>query len=446
MCAESCVGLEEVLRASPDGLAVFAAAPGGTGSAELIVEYLNPVAAVWLNTHVREAVGAELCRVGAGGNEPLAELATEVIGTGRPRRLRVHRPVPGGGERVGEVGLAPLGERRVIATVRDVGHLVADEVLLSDAYERTAAAQATLRAAVDAISDSVAVYDVERDSRGEVRALCLVQVNASGTRGLGAATPEVLVGRDLREIYPRAVETGLWAAVLTGVASKSTQVFRLREVDPSGACTGLWDNTIAPAGTDRVVITWRDVTDVERRERQLVEAKDRARFAATHDSLTGLANRTLLRERLSEALAGSSMRQRVAVVYLDLDDFKQVNDRFGHGVGDALLRAIGSRLVLLSRSGDTVARLGGDEFVVVLRDLLPTWEPSGFVARARVPLERPLVLPRAALQPRASLGVAIAPGEGRDVDRVLCAADHAMYQDKAARNERANRPGQTCWA
>jgi diguanylate cyclase (GGDEF)-like protein len=184
-----------------------------------------------------------------------------------------------------------------------------------------------------------------------------------------------------------------------------------------------------------VVITWRDVSDEVRRERELEQAHDNAYYAATHDTLTGLANRALLLESLAEALWSSADDERVGVVFVDLDGFKRVNDHFGHATGDELLQAVGARLMRIVRQGDTVARIGGDEFVLVLRRLPPDWDDKGFIERAQTAMEEPLLLAACTLQPRASYGLVVSPPAPRDLDRLLRLADHEMYQRKQARRQ-----------
>jgi diguanylate cyclase (GGDEF)-like protein/PAS domain S-box-containing protein len=154
---------------------------------------------------------------------------------------------------------------------------------------------------------------------------------------------------------------------------------------------------------------------------------------AAHDGLTGLPNRTLLRTRLQQVLPGSDKNDRapVALLLLDLDRFKEVNDTLGHQVGDVLLQQIGCRLQGAVRAADLVARLGGDEFAV----LLPATDAAGaaLVAECLVRvLQAPFVLEGQPIDVDASIGIAVAPEHGQDADTVLRCADVAMYQAKRA--------------
>lgn len=354
----------------------------------------------------------------------------------------------------------------VVMTMRDISELAAGERLLAAAYEMTAEVRATLQTALDSTSDAFAVYDVVRDDSGEMSGLRLVLINLAGALPLSGGDPDALVGRDLRDFYPEATTSGLWEAVHGALEHQATTTFRLMEPEPSavppspgepgadpsappGAGPGAgavpdvraWDNTIAPVGDERVVITWRDVSAEVRRERELAQAHDNATYAAHHDHLTGLANRSLLLEELSAALWASDEDERVGVVFADLDGFKEVNDRFGHAAGDELLRAVAARLLRIVRHGDTVARVGGDEFVLVLRRLPRDWDAQGFLERAEAAMEEPLLLASGTLQPGASYGIAVCPPAVRDLDRLLQLADHEMYQHKQARKRARSAPG-----
>lgn len=360
---------------------------------------------------------------------------------GEPRTLRTEEPQAGLTLECLMARLSAGGVERVVVATRDVTELAAGERLLTAAYEMTAEVRATLQTALDATSDAFAVYDVERGDEGGISDLRLVLINLAGAQSLVSGDPDELVGQDLRAFYPEAVDTGLWDAVCTAMERQVTTTFRLMGGSPTPApgrlpaTTSAWDNRIAPVGEERVVITWRDVSEEVRRERELEQAHDKAYYAATHDTLTGLANRALLLEELAEALWSSADDERVGVVFVDLDGFKGVNDRFGHATGDELLQAVGARLMRIVRQGDTVARIGGDEFVLVLRRLPPDWDGKGFIERAQTAMEEPLLFAACTLQPQASYGLVVSPPAPRDLDRLLRLADHEMYQRKQARKQ-----------
>ena len=164
-----------------------------------------------------------------------------------------------------------------------------------------------------------------------------------------------------------------------------------------------------------------------------VEAHERANHLALHDALTELPNRILLRERLELALAAVKRQQsRVAVLCLDLDHFKEVNDTLGHGAGDALLREVAARLQSCTRGMDTVARLGGDEFAIVQVSLDMPADAQSLCRRLVECLRAPFTIEGHELFVGASIGVALAPEDGLDHERLLKNADIALYRAKQA--------------
>jgi diguanylate cyclase (GGDEF)-like protein/PAS domain S-box-containing protein len=170
----------------------------------------------------------------------------------------------------------------------------------------------------------------------------------------------------------------------------------------------------------------RDVTHI-------VAAEDQLAHDALHDSLTGLANRTLLTDRLSAALERSRRGGDVAVLFCDLDDFKAINDAHGHGAGDQVLRIVGSRLRSVVRPSDAVGRLGGDEFVAIIEAPSDATDAARAVAdRFAAALENPIVHHELALYVTTSIGIA-ALRDDDDVEDLLNRADAAMYRAKQRR-------------
>jgi len=151
---------------------------------------------------------------------------------------------------------------------------------------------------------------------------------------------------------------------------------------------------------------------------------------ANYDALTGLPNRNLLHDRLRQGVHSQRMPRNIAVVFMDLDHFKFVNDSLGHSVGDKLLKAMGERLRSVLREGDTVGRVGGDEFVLILND--QSNEEVIFRAMQRISarVAEPLTIDGKELYVTASAGISLYPQDGRDVDTLLKNADAAMYRAK----------------
>ncbi len=186
----------------------------------------------------------------------------------------------------------------------------------------------------------------------------------------------------------------------------------------------------ADEATLHYVALFADITDLKEHQQQLERL-------AHYDALTGIPNRVLLADRLQQAIAQSRRHQRsLAIVYLDIDGFKEVNDAHGHEVGDQLLVAIAQRLRDTLREGDTLARLGGDEFVAVLTDLETRSECDAVLSRLLQATASPVKIRQHTLQLSASLGVTLYPQDNSDADTLLRHADQAMYQAKQAGKNR----------
>jgi diguanylate cyclase (GGDEF)-like protein len=159
---------------------------------------------------------------------------------------------------------------------------------------------------------------------------------------------------------------------------------------------------------------------------------------AKYDALTGLANRLLLRERFQLSVAAATRKGHIlAVHFLDLDGFKAVNDRYGHPIGDALLEQVACRLEAIVRAGDTVARLGGDEFVVLQGGLLHEDEAKMLARRIIRQLSLPYEVNDSVMSVSVSVGIATAPQQGIELERLLACADAALYRAKADGKARA---------
>lgn len=168
----------------------------------------------------------------------------------------------------------------------------------------------------------------------------------------------------------------------------------------------------------------RNVTERKQIEQQLIHQ-------ATHDVLTGLPNRALLKDRLQHALAQSRRNGHpLAIIFIDLDNFKDVNDSLGHDIGDELLKQLSKRMLGILRESDTVARLGGDEFVILLEDSQTSHDLDAVVQKTFETISQPCDIGQHRIYPGASMGIAVHPGDGDDAETLMRNADTAMYVAK----------------
>jgi diguanylate cyclase (GGDEF)-like protein len=197
----------------------------------------------------------------------------------------------------------------------------------------------------------------------------------------------------------------------------------------------VWNEDRAPHGGREIALSRLEALgDQGSTALSAARALSEARYRASHDALTGLANRVLFTERVEQALAdGRRTGSRPVVCFVDLDGFKLVNDVHGHAVGDQLLIEVGARVQAAVRETDAAARLSGDEFGVLLRGLADVKDAEVVAAKLVAVLGAPYRVGERELAVSASIGVAVASGGEATADQLLIAADHAMYRAKAER-------------
>src|SRR6185503_17247224 len=195
-----------------------------------------------------------------------------------------------------------------------------------------------------------------------------------------------------------------------------------RAIDPAHPQEGsiwIFDDISAEHAARASLEASRDALEraVAERTVELEEAKARAQHLADHDALTGLPNRRLLEDRLKQALALSYRnRKQTAVMFVDLDRFKTINDSLGHAVGDVLLKEVAVRLVKQLRVGDTICRIGGDEFMVVLPEVKRSSHVAQVAQKIIQQLSEPVVVEERELTVTPSIGIAVFPDDGRDTE------------------------------
>ena len=258
----------------------------------------------------------------------------------------------------------------------------------------------------------------------------IVSVNRSFTRLTGYEPDEV------RGKNPRILSAGRMAAegyqqMWRDIAEKGGWEGEIWDQRKDGSCYPKW-LTISTLKDAKGRITHHigSFTDISERK----QAEEKIHHLAHHDTLTGLPNRFSLHQRLTQAIASVRRESRsLAVMFLDLDHFKSINDTLGHPVGDRLLVAVSQRLKACVRDSDVVARLGGDEFVVVMTDVgeAPVGAVSAMAAKILQRLTMPHVVDGRELHATPSIGVAVFPDDGNDADTLMKNADVAMYHAKS---------------
>ena len=247
---------------------------------------------------------------------------------------------------------------------------------------------------------------------------------SDGLRDLLAAPAPTVMRLDRPQLGP--IASRLRALQVPALAIAPIQAHR----------AGFFGVAIAPMSTvddrrmDEIVERLSAVADHAATAIQNATLIEEIRHQAVHDTLTGLANRALADDELEKAIARATRSATpLSLLFIDLDDFKAVNDRFGHGAGDHVLKTIAARLIEAGRKGDSVARRGGDEFTLMLPEA--TREDAQRIAeRLRMVISHPISIGGELVAVHASIGVATAPDDGEDCATIVRAADRAMYRNK----------------
>jgi diguanylate cyclase (GGDEF)-like protein/PAS domain S-box-containing protein len=300
------------------------------------------------------------------------------------------------------------GQRAVIAVIRDVS-------AREQANEKLREAAAFFEISQDAIMIT--------DSEGRIRSVnpAFSTMTGYGAHEVIGRTPKLLQsGKQDAAFYAK-----LWDCLLTTGGWEGELLNRRK----NGEIYIQYENISAirdPQGRIvKYVAILNDITDKCRLEKEI-------EFRANYDLLTGLANRSLLIERLDQALKlGRRQKEAAAVLFIDLDHFKRVNDKLGHSVGDKLLQEVAGRLRQCVRETDTIARQGGDEFVVVLSRIKGGDDAARVAEKIIAAISEPFHLDASIVSIGASIGIALSPDDGSDVDTLFRNADLAMYRAKS---------------
>ena len=292
-------------------------------------------------------------------------------------------------------------------------------LLLRSLFEQEERTQVTLHSIGDAV--------ITTDAKGAVQYL-----NPVAESLLGAA-PGALRGQELGSMFQVVREHDRYSAVnLVALCLEAGALVRLPE--PSilrnlagqeyairASAAPIHDRQMRVVG---VVIAFSNITETRRLTEQMI-------YQANHDALTRLPNLGLLRDRLRHAIARARRTgQSLALLFVDLDQFKKINEGLGHSAGDALLRAVAERLLVCGRKDDTIVRVGGDEFICMLEDLRQEDRVVDFAHKLLTMLETPFQIGNNECVVTASIGICLFPKDGGDVETLLRNADTAMYRAK----------------
>jgi diguanylate cyclase (GGDEF)-like protein/PAS domain S-box-containing protein len=380
-----------------------------------IIEYVNPAFELLTGYSSEELLGRSTRLLKSGRhNEQFYQTLWQTILDGRTfQAVFINR------KKNGEL----YYEEKIIAPIKDAAGVITHFVSSGrDITERRRAeeVQGRLAAIIEATTDLVGTVTADGS---------YLYLNKAGRAMLGFNSAEPVTGLHisachtqeasaviLNEAIPRAIKHGGWSGE-SALLSRSGKEIPVSQV--------ILAHKAADGSVDYLSMIARDVSE---RKAQTAALE----YQANHDALTTLPNRNLLNDRLRQAiLAAQRDHHSLALLVLDLDRFKEINDTLGHHYGDLLLKEIGPRLRAALRESDTVARLGGDEFAM----LLPTADQEGAVMTAQKILQtlaRPFALDELPLDVEASIGIALFPEHGLDAETILRRADVAMYMAKQA--------------
>lgn len=278
--------------------------------------------------------------------------------------------------------------------------------------------QRSFRSLVQNSSDIITIVDTDLT----IRYLC-----PSITRIMGY-DPTMLIGKSLADyIHPDDAARPLEMVLRTLTQPGNTPPFAWRQRHSDGSwlhTETIGTNLLHDPDVRGIVLTTRDISE-------RVELNERLAYQALHDPLTGLANRTLFHTQVELALKKmEQVKKPLAVLFLDLDNFKTINDSLGHAAGDYLLTVVATRLVQSLRANDVAARLGGDEFAVLLETMHDIGDAGEVANRIIADMRQPAMLDGKEIFANVSIGIALYDADGEDADGLLRNADMAMYTAK----------------
>jgi diguanylate cyclase (GGDEF)-like protein/PAS domain S-box-containing protein len=282
------------------------------------------------------------------------------------------------------------------------------------------------RTLFESIDEGFCILEVVFDGYQRPIDFRYVEVNPAFERHTGLTEP---VGHTVTELIPD-IEP-LWIETYGDVALTGEPTRFVDHVESLNRWYDIFAFRIGEPTGHSVAVLFTDITERKRAEHALHESVALLRHRAHHDVLTGLPNRLLFEEKLREAVASADRHGRpFAVLFLDLDNFKAINDDLGHACGDAVLIEVARRLRRSLRASDLLARIHGDEFVLILPEMSELHEACSVAEKLLAIVSQPIEVAGTTVSVQTSIGVALYPNDGADPRALLRAADTAMYQAK----------------
>lgn len=264
-------------------------------------------------------------------------------------------------------------------------------------------------------TDSIIVHDLA----GNIK-----YANEAASRIRGLKQEDLMKYKFQDLLTPR--DRWLYNEQMSSLIQKGSSVYEAENISKNGGIIPMEIHArLIESGNNKMVISiGRDITERKKTENELI-------YMATHDNLTGLPNRGLLNDRLEMALAQAARyKKKLVLMMLDLDNFKQVNDEFGHNIGDKLLKQVADRLLSQLRKTDTIARLGGDEFVIVLPEVDSVQDAENIANKVLRSFRKPFKINGNEINITTSIGIAFYPKDGEDIETLMRIADQNMYKAK----------------
>jgi diguanylate cyclase (GGDEF)-like protein/PAS domain S-box-containing protein len=310
--------------------------------------------------------------------------------------------------------------------------LLAMDAALREERDRLQEERDRFLAAAESSLDSIYICKAVRNQDGEIEDFLFTYLNSNVETMVSIPRPRML-GCRMCEVLPVNRSSGLFDRYKQVVLTGEPLVLELPINDHDVKCA--WIRVQAVKLHDGVAITASDVTGRKSDEARILHL-------AHHDALTGLPNRSIMDDRVGQAIKSARRRDcRMAVLLIDLDNFKQINDSLGHQAGDEVLCGVATRLRAALRESDTVIRIGGDEFVIVVPELIKKDDIHHLEKKISAHIGEPMLIGDQSLQVTCSIGSALYPDDAEDADALISHADTAMYAAKRGGSGRSFATG-----